>query len=68
VWEDYSKCLEDQVNKGYDLGCEEPHEKRPEGLTLLTDLIEPHHEEQEVEQLDDENGEEFEELDWNLAN
>jgi len=56
------------VNKGYDLGCEEPHEKRPEGLTLLTDLIEPHHEEQEVEQLDDENGEEFEELDWNLAN
>ena len=54
--------------KGYDLGCEEPHEERPEGLTLLTDLAQTHHE-QEVEPLDAENGDdEFEALDWNLAN
>ena len=69
MWEDYAKCLEDQVTKGYDLGCEEPHEKRPEGLTLLTDLEKTTtHHEQEVEDLGGENGDEFEALDWNLAN
>lgn len=71
VWEDYAKCLEDQAVKGFDIGCTEPLEKRPEGLTLLTDIAKTHHDDlfEDVEHDDlAENAETFEDLDWNLAN